>query len=92
LKWHRQSGETYLECTERILIKHKMPTRVIRTQLHDLTNELQIMLSHIEQLPPGTTREQRKHMREIRAAMKAAVQIIGKIQNLAALELNEPPQ
>jgi hypothetical protein len=89
MKWLSETGETFLECTTRIILKHKMPTRAIRTLLHDLTNELQIILSHIEQLTPGKTKVQQAHIKEIRSAMKAAVKIIGKIQNLAAIELGE---
>jgi hypothetical protein len=89
LNWHRHRGETFLECATRISLKHKMPTRAIRQQVHDLTTQLQIMLSHVEQLPSDGSKAQQEHIREIRLAVKAAVKIIGTIQNLAAIELNE---
>jgi hypothetical protein len=88
LTWSKDRGETYLESTERIFLKHKMPTRAIRSLVHDLTTQMQIMLSHIEDLPHGSERQQ-VHVKAIRKAMKDSVRIIGKIQNLAAMDLDD---
>jgi hypothetical protein len=87
--WHKHQGETFFESATRISIKHKMPTRAIRSLVHDLTTQMQIMLSHIEDLPSGTTKAQQTHVKAIKIAMKDATRIIGKIQNLATIELDD---
>jgi hypothetical protein len=79
----------YLDAATRVNLKYKMPTRAILLQVHQLTNHLQVLLSHVEQLKPGVSKVQQSHVAEIRKATKGAVAVIGKIQNLANIELEE---
>ena len=76
-----------------MLTKNKMSTRAIDSRLNDLTNSIQLLFSHLEQLKPAGTakqrREQQQHIKEMKAAIKDAVRIIHKMHNLAAIDLDE---
>lgn len=71
-----------------MLIKHKMPTRAINERLKDLTNQVQLMLSHIEELTP-VGKGQKEHVREIKSAIRQVVRIVHKMHNLAEIEIDE---
>jgi DNA-binding transcriptional regulator YdaS (Cro superfamily) len=79
----------YLDTATRVNLKYKMPTRAILLQVHQLTNHLQLLLSHVEQLKPGASKLQKEHVAAIRKATKGAVAVMGRIQNLANIELEE---
>jgi len=78
----------WLALVDRVLEKHNVPTRAIVSEIRGLSNRIQVMLHHVDQLTP-VSRVQKKHVAEIKSAMKEAASIMHKIQNLAAIEIED---
>ena len=76
----------YIRLVDQTLEKLHVPTKAIQDQVHQLSDEMQLLLSNVEEFKPAS-KKQKRHVSEVKAALKRAVTIMHKIQNLATIEI-----
>ncbi len=83
--------EFYFRLVDGTLQKYKVPQKLIREHVHELSNQIQIMLSSIEEFQPRS-KVQKLHVSRAKEAIRKAAAIMHRIQNLAQIEIDGAEQ